>query len=1056
MAKMKHRFINFVLVLLLIGSFSLHGDSTESNKLPKASSAKLFLKKGFESYNKGDYLSAQKSYETGLEIAKRLKNETLQAGFLTALGLLHEGLGEHLLALKYHQQSLAIKQTLGNQYGEASSLSSIGTVYESIGKYSLALDSHQQCVVIMRELNKRREEAACLNNLGIVYMKQGQYSRALDYYQQPLKIYRELGYRAGEAASLGNLGIVYEKLNQYPRALDFHKQSLVIMRDINNRAGEAKSLNNLGTIYQRLSQYPRALDYYQQSLVIDRELKNRMGESESLDNLGIVYNDLSQYPRALDYHQQSLKIDRSFGDRAGEAASLTNLGVVTNNLGQYPRALDYYQQSLVITRELGNLEGESIILDNLGRLYNSLGQYSHAIVYHQQSLKIDRELGNRAGEAVSLGNLGNVYRNLSQYTRALDYHQQSLVIDRGLGNQAGISASFNDLGNIYANLEKHSRALEYYQKSLVISRRLDDRAGEAASLNNLGSTYKNLDQLPRALKHFQQSLAILSQIDNTGIHWVAWAGLADTYLKLKQPKVAIFAGKQAVNILQGLRSSNIALEKSQQKSYLIGKKYAYRDLADTLIEQGRLPEAEQVIEMVKEEEYFEFIQRDGDDDNRTTLSNFTTTEHSVVMKLNKSNSQLLVLGREHKILVNLSKTDESAKIQLNTLESKLDDSQAEYLALLLTLKELLQNNNQKQVLSINFEHMKNQQKLLTAINSVIIKTWITKDKLHLLLTTPDKQIARQSQIGEKELNQLIERFRKSLKHSGSDPLPLAQELYKYLVKPLENDLKQAQPTTIMWSLDGSLRYLPLSVLHDGKQYLLERYALSIYTAAAHNNLTENNVDTWHIAGLGVSLKHPGFIALPSVPQELESIVRRNKDDKDGVIEGRIYLDKDFTRKTFQDVLQEKYPVVHIASHFKLQPGNGSASTLLLGDGDTLTLDEFRRNAKFKLHGVDLLTLSACDTAVGGSSEGAEVESFAVMAQLRGAKGVMASLWKVQDESTRLLMQQLYKLRSENTHISKAEALRQAQLKLLYGRIEAKGNYSHPYFWAPFVMMGNWL
>ena len=189
----------------------------------------------------------------------------------------------------------------------------------------------------------------------------------------------------------------------------------------------------------------------------------------------------------------------------------------------------------------------------------------------------------------------------------------------------------------------------------------------------------------------------------------------------------------------------------------------------------------------------------------------------------------------------------------------------------------------------------------------------------------------------------------------------------------------------MWSLDGSLRYIPLAVLHDGEQYLLERYALSIYTAAAHNNFNENNVDAWRVAGLGVSMAHPGFKALPAVPQELEGIVRRDQQDQDGVIPGEINLDQAFNRTSFATMMEENYPVLHIASHFKLKPGNGSASTLLLGDGATLSLNEFRLHDDFKLHGVDLLTLSACDTAVGDKGEGGEVESFAVLPNSEGQR-----------------------------------------------------------------------
>lgn len=113
----------------------------------------------------------------------------------------------------------------------------------------------------------------------------------------------------------------------------------------------------------------------------------------------------------------------------------------------------------------------------------------------------------------------------------------------------------------------------------------------------------------------------------------------------------------------------------------------------------------------------------------------------------------------------------------------------------------------------------------------------------------------------------------------------------------------------------------------------------------------------------------------------------------------VYLDDAFTVKTLKTTLRQRYPVLHVASHFRLEPGNNTLSYLLLGDGDTLTLDQLNTGHSYKFRGVDLLTLSACNTAMGNNAQGQEVESFAALAQKRGANGVLATLWPVADEST---------------------------------------------------------
>ena len=202
----------------------------------------------------------------------------------------------------------------------------------------------------------------------------------------------------------------------------------------------------------------------------------------------------------------------------------------------------------------------------------------------------------------------------------------------------------------------------------------------------------------------------------------------------------------------------------------------------------------------------------------------------------------------------------------------------------------------------------------------------------------------------------------------------------------------------------------------------------------------------------------------------------------GVIDGSICLDQAFTRPALERAIAARYPVLHIASHFKLSPGNVDDSYLLLGgEQQTLPLTALLdRSLHFR--GVDLLTLSACDTALG---DGAEIEGFGTLAQNAGAKSVIATLWKVTDRSTALFMQHFYGLIAgigEGSKLTKAEALRQTQVALLRGEIGAveagaqKGKalrlresdacptstdnperpWGHPYYWAPFILMGNWL
>lgn len=225
---------------------------------------------------------------------------------------------------------------------------------------------------------------------------------------------------------------------------------------------------------------------------------------------------------------------------------------------------------------------------------------------------------------------------------------------------------------------------------------------------------------------------------------------------------------------------------------------------------------------------------------------------------------------------------------------------------------------------------------------------------------------------------------------------------------------------------------------------------------------------WRVLAAGVSQGSNELEALSFVPSELCSIVREPSPEcegRQGVIAGTRMLNARFTYASFSQAIS-KYRVAHVATHFKFISGTkaeGLGSYLLLGNGEKLTMDKVRKsNGLFA--GIELLTLSACDTAYGSkTADGRDIEGFGVLAQKQGARSIMATLWRVDDESTRDLMVAFY-TRFRQAGMTKAEALRQAQIDMIGlsrngNKKQASGGeagkFTHPYFWAPFILIGNW-
>ncbi len=316
-----------------------------------------------------------------------------------------------------------------------------------------------------------------------------------------------------------------------------------------------------------------------------------------------------------------------------------------------------------------------------------------------------------------------------------------------------------------------------------------------------------------------------------------------------------------------------------------------------------------------------------------------------------------------------------------------------------------------------------------------------------------------------------------------------------IVAPLEGDLKAMESAagtpnrvpTLLWSLDDVLRYLPIAALYDGRQYMLERFNNVLFTPESYGYLTDSppaNGSVPSVLAMGLSKSYGGLPALPGVLPELESIVHDpDVPESHGPMPGKLLPNDQFTLAALKTELGagKGFPIVHIASHFVVETAGGAEPYLMLGGENAGTEQGFAwplsdmENSTVAFHGARLLTLSACSTAKDYTSRnGIEMDSLGMVAQQKDAEAVLATLWDVNDASTSRLMSDFYARWLKDPDAGKAEALRKAQLSLLHSEAGAtdehsqrgfeaapenpvapgQSKYSHPYYWAPFVLIGN--
>lgn len=330
-----------------------------------------------------------------------------------------------------------------------------------------------------------------------------------------------------------------------------------------------------------------------------------------------------------------------------------------------------------------------------------------------------------------------------------------------------------------------------------------------------------------------------------------------------------------------------------------------------------------------------------------------------------------------------------------------------------------------------------------AARTAVLYPIVMADRTAILLSLPDGLQQRSLPIGAEALTQDILEFRRLLeKRTTNQFLKPAQKLYDILLRPLEPTLARAGVDTLVIVPDEALRTVPLGALHDGKQFVIDRYALA--TVPSLRLLEPKPFAHLDLQPLlnGLSASVQGFPPLPHVAKELAAVEMLLGGD---TLQNRAFV----TDQVEQSMSGTPYSVVHIASHAQFT-GDAKESFILTYDGrmDMDSLERFIKLSRFRDQPVELLTLSACQTAVGDDRAALGLAGLAVKS---GARSALASLWYINDQASSLLIADFYRTLQAQPGIGKAKALQQAQI-----RTKTDLRYRHPAFWAPFLLIGNWL
>lgn len=1028
---------------------------------------------GSQQVVQGQFRQALQTFQQVLQVRREAGDRWEQGRTLTALGLVHHSLGNYPAAQAALAQAVELARQTKDPIGEVRAMHEQCVVQRKLANYPEAIRLCERAIALSQKVSDRLTEGRTLNELGVIYTNQGDYGRGLEIEQQALTLTRQIGDRLGEGRVLNSIGVIYSQQGEYQQALTYYQQALQIRRELGDRAGEARTLNNLGVVYDSRGDYARALEFYQAALVIRQEIGDRAGEGLNLGNIGLAYQSLGDYNKALEFYQRALEIANQIGDRAGQGYLLTSIAATHSGLGDYAKALGMYEQALTLQRAIGDRASEGSLLNNIGGVYETLGQTVRALEFYQQALGVRRQIGDRAGEGRTLSNLGGIYDSQGQHQQALEVYQQALAIRRQIGDRSGEGITLNNLGLIYSALGQQERALELFQQALQIQRQTGDRTSQGSALSNIGLVYQWRQQADQAAEYYRQALGVFQEIGNRRGEWLALSNLGSV-LAPQQPELAIVFYKQSVRVTESIRQDLRSLSRSEQETYTQTVADTYRALANLLLSQQRILEAQQVLELLKVQEIQDFTREVRSTSARGIVTN------AVEDKILQQYGSLIAFGQQ----VEACKQVRCA--QLSQLNDTLQELTQQYNQTVQTYEKEIRRRRGDDEAFLDPGKLSKLREIVDAQpGTVLVYPLVLADKIWLVWAAPGGVVkSTPVAVNQQQLGEAVLEFRR-LVQDPSAPRKQVQragkQLYDWLIQPLAAELNQNRIQHLVFSLDRVTRYIPISALFDGEKYLIENYTVSTVLSADLTNMRDRlppGSQQTAVLALGAS-QFPNFNPLPNVPMELDAIVQTRNGDARGVYPGLEFLDRSFDFRTLRDHLLG-HKILHIATHGAFVPGRPEESYLVLGTGEKLTIPQIQTLQDLK--DIHLVVLSACETALGGpDQDGVEISGLSSYFLNAGAAAVIASLWSVNDASTSQLMQQFYRHLADSSAsqpVTKVEALRQAQLSLLYGKASGRSasqrglgvvgsalprgtpdlpdKLSHPYYWAPFVLIGNRL
>ncbi|MBI3357359.1 MAG: CHAT domain-containing protein [Nitrospirae bacterium] len=720
------------------------------------------------------------------------------------------------------------------------------------------------------------------------------------------------------------------------------------------------------------------------------------------------------FSQAIEKWDQAANAYEQAGNRAAQTDVLIQIADAYHNLGRYAKAGESLDRAHRLALQLNDPGRQARILTGLGVAATGTGQLEEAQRVLAAARSLAQPLGQPYLSAQIHNNLGNLALAQQKPDEALAAYGEAITLATDGKNLPLRARARSNQAALLARLDRPTQAKEQLDLALVDLQDLPPSHDHAYALITIGLAYERiLPQLPQsrddlltlAYEAYQLAAQEAETVGSPRATSYAWGYLGRLYELDGQHDNALELTRRAILSGQQAAAPEALYRWHWQEGRLFAKVGHYPDAlgayrravfalqsvrADLLASVGASTGS---FRAYAGGIYYDFadllLQRAADVETHGESEPYLKEARDVVEML-KVDELRNYFGDE---------CVDAARSRIATLES-------------------------------------------VATTAAVIYPIALPDRLEILVSLPTGLQHFMVPVGLERLTEEVRVFRQLLeKRTTNEYLPHAQQLYEWLVRPLERELETHEVSTLVFVPDGALRTIPMAALHNGHEFVIQRYGVATTPGLTLTDPRPMKRQTVQALTAGLTEAVQGFSALPNVAEEVRMVHQ--------LFGGALLLNKDFLVLAVETELKEKsFSMVHIASHGQFE--NDPRNSFLLAYDEKLTmdrLDQFVSRMKYRDEPLALLTLSACETAAGDDRAALGLAGVAIKA---GARSALATLWFISDEASSVLVMDFYR-QLRDASLSKATALQRAQLKLLEHPM-----FQHPAYWAPFLLLNNWL